>query len=214
MTQVPQEIVTERPRELNVLHVITRLIVGGAQENTLLTAIGQHGSPGLRVTLLSGIDDGPEGDLHDQARGAGVDLHLMPELVRPIDPMRDVVAAAKLERVLEPCSVLAYSALHAVLATLRDVDHPIGLFGRHATADSELALVNSLVGGKFQAELAAGSSEPGSCGTRCRPEPARTTAAWTPPRPPTSPRPSSPSWSSIAAAGTDRARRRCHTRCG
>src|SRR5437588_4758612 len=98
MTQVPQEIVTERPRELNVLHVITRLIVGGAQENTLLTAIGQHGSPGLRVTLLSGIDDGPEGDLHDQARGAGVDLHLMPELVRPLDPMRDVVAAAKLER--------------------------------------------------------------------------------------------------------------------
>ena len=50
--------------ELRVLHVITRLIVGGAQENTLLTAIGQHRTPGMRVTLLAGIDDGPEGNLH------------------------------------------------------------------------------------------------------------------------------------------------------
>ena len=74
--------------------------------------------------------------------------------VQQLTPNTWRLSAAKLERVLEPCSVLAYSALHAVLATLRDVDHPIGLFGRHATADSELALVNSLVGGTFQAELA------------------------------------------------------------
>src|SRR5438270_8814068 len=95
MTQVPQEIVTERPRELNVLHIITRLIVGGAQENTLLTAIGQHQTPGMRVTLLAGIDNGPEGNLHDRARAAGVELVLMPELVRPIAPLTDAIALAK-----------------------------------------------------------------------------------------------------------------------
>jgi glycosyltransferase involved in cell wall biosynthesis len=84
--------------ELKVLHIITRLIVGGAQENTLLTAIGQHRTPGLTVTLLAGIDDGPEGNLHDRAREAGVDLQLMKELVRPIAPYTDAVAFAKLVR--------------------------------------------------------------------------------------------------------------------
>jgi len=83
--------------ELRVLHVITRLIVGGAQENTLLTAIGQHRTPGMRVTLLCGTDDGgPEGNLHDRARAAGVDLQLMKELVRPIAPATDAVALARL----------------------------------------------------------------------------------------------------------------------
>jgi glycosyltransferase involved in cell wall biosynthesis len=82
--------------ELRILHVITRLIVGGAQENTLQTAVGQHRTPGFRVTLLAGIDDGPEGNLHDEARAAGVDLQLMRELVRPIAPLTDAIALAKL----------------------------------------------------------------------------------------------------------------------
>jgi glycosyltransferase involved in cell wall biosynthesis len=82
--------------ELRVLHVITRLIVGGAQENTLLTAIGQHRMPGFRVTLLAGIDDGPEGNLHEEARVAGVNMTLMRELVRPIAPFTDAVALVKL----------------------------------------------------------------------------------------------------------------------
>jgi glycosyltransferase involved in cell wall biosynthesis len=91
----------ERPpapafRDVRVLHVITRLIVGGAQENTLFTAEGQSRTPGLRVTLLAGIDDGPEGNLHDRARAEGVDLQLMRELVRPIAPVTDVVGLAKL----------------------------------------------------------------------------------------------------------------------
>jgi glycosyltransferase involved in cell wall biosynthesis len=84
--------------DVRILHVITRLIVGGAQENTLLTAIGQHNTPGCRVTLLAGIDDGPEGNLHSRAYAAGVDLRLMKELVRPIAPTTDAVALAKLVR--------------------------------------------------------------------------------------------------------------------
>lgn len=83
-------------RDLRVLHVITRLIVGGAQENTLLTVIGQHKTPGIRVTLLSGIDNGPEGNLHDRAYAEGLDFHLMPELVRPIAPVVDAKALVKL----------------------------------------------------------------------------------------------------------------------
>ena len=81
---------------MKVLHVITRLIVGGAQENTLYTAIGQSRTPGLDVTLLAGIDNGPEGNLHEEAHAAGLRLELMPELVRPIAPATDLVALAKL----------------------------------------------------------------------------------------------------------------------
>jgi glycosyltransferase involved in cell wall biosynthesis len=88
--------VSERPAR--VLHVITRLILGGAQENTLLTVIGQHRNPRYAVTLLSGIDDGPEGNLHDRAHAAGVDLVLEPTLVRPIRPLTDLRCLVRLWR--------------------------------------------------------------------------------------------------------------------
>jgi len=78
--------------------VITRLILGGAQENTLLTVIGQQRNPAFRVTLLAGVDPGPEGDLHEQARAAGVDLVLLPSLVRPIQPLKDLRALWSLYR--------------------------------------------------------------------------------------------------------------------
>lgn len=89
---------SDRPPPIKVLHVITRLIVGGAQENTLFTAIGQHRDPRYDVTLLAGFDGGPEGDLHGEARAAGVRLVLLPALVRPIRPWTDFVALAALGR--------------------------------------------------------------------------------------------------------------------
>jgi glycosyltransferase involved in cell wall biosynthesis len=88
----------ERP--LRVLHVITRLIVGGAQENTLLTAIGQR-RRGMTVALVAGPDPGPEGDLHDAARDAGIELHLVPALGRPIHPLKDVLALVELVRFMK-----------------------------------------------------------------------------------------------------------------
>jgi glycosyltransferase involved in cell wall biosynthesis len=87
-------------RPLRVLHVITRLIVGGAQENTLLTAIGQR-RLGMEVTLLAGPDPGPEGDLHDAARKGGVELHILPRLVRPIRPLNDVIALLQIYRFMK-----------------------------------------------------------------------------------------------------------------
>lgn len=84
-------------RPVRVLHVITRLILGGAQENTLITAIGQNRA-GMDVTLLAGIDPGPEGNLHQEARDAGLALELMPRLVRPIRPFNDLLALLQLYR--------------------------------------------------------------------------------------------------------------------
>jgi hypothetical protein len=62
-------------------------------------------------------------------------------------------AAAKIERDLDPCALPARAALHAVLATLRDVDDPMALFGRHDDAHPEFALIESLVRATPDAEL-------------------------------------------------------------
>lgn len=85
-------------RPIRVLHVITRFIVGGAMENTLLTVVGQMRDPRYEVTLYSGIDLGPEGNLHDAARAQGVNLVLTPHLIRAIRPLTDLRALFELTR--------------------------------------------------------------------------------------------------------------------
>ncbi|HYY74082.1 MAG TPA: glycosyltransferase family 4 protein [Solirubrobacterales bacterium] len=82
---------------MRVLHVITRMIVGGAQENTLLTVQGLDRMPEYEVTLVSGIERGPEGSLLEQARQT-VDLALIPELARSVNPATDLRALTKLYR--------------------------------------------------------------------------------------------------------------------
>src|SRR5437763_9133126 len=87
------------PRPMRILHVITRMIVGGAQENTLLTVQGLDRRPEYEVTLASGVDLGPEGSLLEQARET-VDLAVIPELARSIRPADDWRALAKLYRLI------------------------------------------------------------------------------------------------------------------
>ena len=82
-----------------VLHIITRLIVGGAQENTLLSVEGLDRMPEFEVTLVTGIDRGPEGDLLDRARRT-TRLVIVDELGRAISPWADFVAFVKLYRLI------------------------------------------------------------------------------------------------------------------
>jgi len=74
---------------MKIVHVITRLIIGGAQENTLLTVEGLHHRYGDDVTLITGPAEGPEGDLFERAHQLGLKVELMPELVRAIRPATD-----------------------------------------------------------------------------------------------------------------------------
>jgi len=74
---------------LHVTHFITRMIVGGAQENTLWTVLDQHQEFGDNVTLISGVDDGPEGELLSHARDAGVNVEVIPQLGRSLHPWKD-----------------------------------------------------------------------------------------------------------------------------
>src|SRR3954469_21332169 len=82
-------------KPIRVLHIITRMIVGGAQENTLLSVEGLDRDPRYEVTLLSGLDRGPEGDLLTRARNT-TQLVVVPELCRNINPLADLVAFRKL----------------------------------------------------------------------------------------------------------------------
>ena len=77
---------------MRIVHIITRLILGGAQENTLLTVEGLHHRHGDDVTLITGPAEGPEGDLFDRAERLGLKVELMPELVRAIRPATDYKA--------------------------------------------------------------------------------------------------------------------------
>jgi glycosyltransferase involved in cell wall biosynthesis len=73
---------------MKIVHVITRLIVGGAQENTLLSCEGQH-DLGHDVTLVTGPALGPEGSLMDRAAGHGYRVETLDAMRRAILPAKD-----------------------------------------------------------------------------------------------------------------------------
>jgi glycosyltransferase involved in cell wall biosynthesis len=83
---------------MRVVHVITRLILGGAQENTLLTVDGLHHHYHDEVTLITGPAEGPEGDLFARAEARGLKVEVMPELVRAVRPGTDYKAYRQLRR--------------------------------------------------------------------------------------------------------------------
>ncbi len=82
---------------MRVAHIITRLIVGGAQENTVFTVRGLT-RMGYEVDLLSGPDRGPEGDLRDFAECPPVIW--VPSLTRNLHPVKDIQALCQLTRLL------------------------------------------------------------------------------------------------------------------
>ncbi|MCM8788171.1 MAG: glycosyltransferase family 4 protein [Candidatus Omnitrophica bacterium] len=80
---------------MKIAHVITRMIVGGAQENTLSTVIGLKNRK-HDVFLISGPSTGPEGSMETNVKKYGISFIFIPELVRNISPMYDVIAFIKL----------------------------------------------------------------------------------------------------------------------
>jgi glycosyltransferase involved in cell wall biosynthesis len=82
---------------MRIGHVITRLIVGGAQENTVSSCIGLR-KLGHDVDLVIGPQTGPEGSLYDQAKAAGVPIIIVDELRRAPNPWLDVSACLALRR--------------------------------------------------------------------------------------------------------------------
>jgi glycosyltransferase involved in cell wall biosynthesis len=106
---------------MRISHVITRLIVGGAQENTIASVLGLARKPGFTVNLISGPSTGPEGSLESAFSGSPGTLTVVPELVRPVHPLKDWIALRRLTELFKktrPHLVHTHSGKAGVLGRL------------------------------------------------------------------------------------------------
>ncbi len=85
---------------MRVAHIITRMIIGGAQENTLLNCLDLIREHGDDVLLITGPAVGPEGDLLSQGRAGELPVEVLPDLRREIHPLHDWKAAGAIRSTL------------------------------------------------------------------------------------------------------------------
>jgi glycosyltransferase involved in cell wall biosynthesis len=102
---------------LKIVHIITRLILGGAQENTLITCklLAQGGHD---VTLITGPALGPEGELFEQTKNQKYKTIVINSLRRQINPIHDIPAYRAIKNCLEeiqPDIVHTHSAKAGIL---------------------------------------------------------------------------------------------------
>ena len=125
---------------MRIAHLITRMIIGGAQENTLFNCLDLIREHGDEVLLVTGPALGPEGDLLAGGRAGELPIQLIPDLRREIHPWRDWVARSELKRVIRqfrPDVVHTHSA-------------KAGLLGRAvAWAEGVPAIVHTVHGAPF-----------------------------------------------------------------
>src|SRR4030095_10503150 len=96
---LPPDLVRRGMTKPVVHHVITRLIAGGAQENTIVSC--QALRDRFDVLLITGPPDGREGSLLEDARRRGIEVRVIEELVRPVSPARDAAAFRQLRSLFE-----------------------------------------------------------------------------------------------------------------
>jgi len=102
---------------LKIVHIITRLILGGAQENTLITCklLAQRGHD---VTLITGPAIGPEGELFNQTKNQKYNVITTDKMIRAICPLYDSITYSQIKRYLqqlEPDIVHTHSAKAGIL---------------------------------------------------------------------------------------------------
>ena len=102
---------------MKIVHIITRLILGGAQENTLITCKGLA-ARGHDVTLITGPALGPEGQLFEQTKNQKYKTIVVDKLRRQISPVFDIPAYREIKTLLEkirPDIVHTHSAKAGIL---------------------------------------------------------------------------------------------------
>jgi len=102
---------------MKIVHIITRLILGGAQENTLITC-KLFAKRGHDVTLVTGPALGPEGDLYEQAENQAFKFVIFDNLRRQINPHYDIAAYVAIKDLLnhlKPDIVHTHSAKAGIL---------------------------------------------------------------------------------------------------
>ncbi|MEM6338998.1 MAG: glycosyltransferase, partial [Pseudomonadota bacterium] len=78
-----------------ILHIITHLGIGGAQDNTLLT-VEKSDHTRFDVHMASH----PDGKWRDRTKKATEHFHPLPNLVHPINPLKDVLCLFDLVKLL------------------------------------------------------------------------------------------------------------------
>ncbi len=102
---------------MKIVHIITRLILGGAQENTLITCklLAERGHD---VTLITGPALGPEGQLFQKALGQKYRVVVVDKMRRAIHPPYDAISYMQIKRHLkriQPDIVHTHSAKAGIL---------------------------------------------------------------------------------------------------
>ena len=82
---------------MKICHLITRMIIGGAQENTLYSCQGQIAN-GHEVILATGPTTGPEGKLLDKQKVPGLKVDIIPNMIRELNPLTDFKAYLDLKK--------------------------------------------------------------------------------------------------------------------
>ena len=85
-------------KTIKVAHLITRMIIGGAQENTLYTVLGLQDENQYSVDLITGPEIGPEGRLDI---GQVKTVIFISTLVRNIHPVKDLRCLFQLIRLFK-----------------------------------------------------------------------------------------------------------------
>lgn len=109
---------------MKIVHIITRMIIGGAQENTLFNCLDLATDFGDQVTLITGPTEGPEGKLLQrlsESQRSRINVETVPSLCREIHPWNDPNAYRQLKRLLhrlQPDVVHTHSAKAGILGRL------------------------------------------------------------------------------------------------
>ncbi len=102
---------------MKIVHIITRLILGGAQENTLITC-KELALRGHDVTLITGPAIGPEGELFTKAKQEPYRIITVDKMIRAVRPLKDYLAYRQIKKHLQkiqPDIVHTHSAKASIL---------------------------------------------------------------------------------------------------
>ncbi len=106
---------------MRIMHISTRLILGGSQENTVLSCEGQA-ARGHEVSLVFGPIYGPEGSMLERVQKAGsIEAIETPNLVRELAPLRDLRCQRDLRRIIrdwKPDVVHTHSSKAGILGRI------------------------------------------------------------------------------------------------
>ena len=130
---------------MKICHVITRMIIGGAQENTLLSIKGAL-EKGHDVTLITGPTDGPEGKLLRDQPLPGLKIIECPWLVREISPWKELKTYFFLKKV---CRKEKFDVVHTHTSKAGIIGR---IAGRHAGVPLVVHTIHGLAFHPYQSK--------------------------------------------------------------